>query len=198
MLLIRTLKSAFLLKFWAITKKEKKFRCLDFRTLDSGKKCLFFTLYFCISDLENWMLGISHCKHTRFGIFLRIQKQIFLTRKLICRFHAQDFYSDSRRRKSSGEGNQVAMEFFCASDLKYLSGVLFGVNSYRSFRFHRFRKFWHLVEGVFHFACFFLFLFCSAERYQVHQKFSLVIGKSDEFFGLGMNLNRNIFTHFPI
>lgn len=94
-----------------------------------------------------------------------------------------------------GEGNQVAMEFFCASDLKYLSGVLFGVNSYRSFRFHRFRKFWHLVEGVFHFQ---KKKFLSAERYQVHQKFSLVIGKSDEFFGLGMNLNRNIFTHFPI
>lgn len=190
--LIRTLKFAFHLKFWAITKKEKKFRCLDFRTLDSGKKCLFFTLYFYIFDLENWMLWISHCKHTRFGIFLRIQKQIFLTRKLICRFMRKIFI------QIPGEGNQVAMEFFCASDLKYLSGVLFGVNSYRSFRFHRFRKFWHLVEGVFHFACFFLFLFCSAERYQVHQKFSLVIGKSDEFFGLGMNLNRNIFTHFPI
>lgn len=86
------------------------------------------------------------------------------------------------------------MEFFCASDLKHLSGV----NSYRSFRFHRFRKFWHLVDGVFHFACFSLVLLSSAERYQVHQEISLVIGKSDEFFGLGMNLNRNIFTHFPI
>lgn len=109
--LIRTLKFAFHLKFWAITKKEKKFRCLDFRTLDSGKKCLFFTLYFYISDLENWMLWIYHCKRTKFGIFLRIQKQIFLTRKLICRFHAQDFYSDSRRRKSSGDGILLCIRF---------------------------------------------------------------------------------------
>lgn len=47
-------------------------------------------------------------------------------------------------------GNQTAMEFFCASDFVcVLRCKLIPL----SFRFHRFRKFWHSADGVFHFAC---------------------------------------------
>lgn len=92
----------------------------------------------------------------------------------MCRFHTQDFIQIQKKIKSN-------KEFFCTFD------------PYRQFRFHWFWKFQRLVDGI----SFDVAVFFSDERYQVHQKISLVIGKSDEFFLVWVWIWIGIFLLIP-
>lgn len=97
----------------------------------------------------------------------------------MCRFHTQDFIQipkEKKKRKSNDE-------FFCAFDSYTANFTFIGFGNFG------------VRLMAFHFVVIF---FSPDERYQVHQKkFLLLSVKAMSSFGLGMNLNRNIFTHSP-